>query len=621
MKKSFLSLVAVSLVLFFSASVVFATSFSDLTWAQKQKYWSIMSTDCMPLLAAKNYKDYRTCALNALETAAKYQENIVSWCTDDDGGANFTQKGIVKTDIKPNGIADYIYTFPNGKAYLMEGMCSNTNKYYKIQKNCSELGNKYHPDVVAGACVYVNNAPVFEPIGNKEVNEGEDIVFQVIANDADGDDLSYDVEGLPDGATFDWTEEKPEQGQFGWEPTYDQAGEYEVTFYVSDGDLVDKEVVKILVIDVEVCQWINSYGGVAVDGLTDVLRDSNGYYVSTGYFGDVSDGNSKIVLMKVDKAGVEQWMKLFQGVGGRAVIETDDGGYVIAGEVFANGIPFKIPVLIKTDENGNEQWVHYYGGGKDDFIWDVVQTEDGGYVSIGETTSFAQSTNSDLWVVKVDSAGGVEWQKTYGDIEHEVGYSIQQSDGGDYIITGSYQKPGSQTSDLYLLKLDNNGDKEWERTVGEGYSDGARSLKITSDGEYIVAGYTSYYGNEPNQRDAWLIKFDSNGNIMWDSNFDGGGDDIAFSVVELQDGGYVITGKTALNNGQEAVLLLKTDSDGNEEWKKVFNEGTSSTGLSIDTVDGTGYIIGGVVDIPGKSREMLLIKTDSLGSVGFDGCL
>src|SRR3989339_1085277 len=127
MKKSFLSLVAVILVLFLSVStsVVFAKSFSELTNVQKQKYWSIMKNDCVPLLLAKNYSGYRTCASNALETASNYQPNM-AWCTDSDNGADFLQKGIVKTDTKPEGVSDYIYTFQDGSIYLMEGMCSNT---------------------------------------------------------------------------------------------------------------------------------------------------------------------------------------------------------------------------------------------------------------------------------------------------------------------------------------------------------------------------------------------------------------------------------------------------------------------------------------------------------------
>src|SRR3989339_733889 len=233
-------LIVLSVFAFFSlVSVAQAVSFSDLTNLQKQFYWSCMKNDCTSLLLVKNYQAYGQCALSCLSKAVNYKESGAT-CTDSDGGANYLQKGIVKTNLKPEGINDYVYTFPNGSTYLMEGMCSGDNKYYYIQKNCSELGKKYHADVAAGACVYVNNVPVFEPIGDKNVNEGETFSFSVSATDKDWDQLVYSAENLPNGAVFNG-------GIFIWTPSYKQAGTYAITFKVSDGEGEDKSTIKIVV--------------------------------------------------------------------------------------------------------------------------------------------------------------------------------------------------------------------------------------------------------------------------------------------------------------------------------------------------------------------------------------
>lgn len=203
----------------------------------------MMSNDCIPLLNAQKYTDYRTCALNTLDKASKLVEAKDAWCNDSDGGVDFLKKGVVKTDLKPNGIEDYVYTFGGGGGtYLMEGACSSSNQYMYYQKNCSELGAKYVADVGAGACVLKNGAPVIEAIGDKTVKEGELLMFVVKASDADGDKLIYSADGLPSGAKF-------EGGVFSWVPYFDQSGTYKVTFKVSDDTVTTAQIVTINVID------------------------------------------------------------------------------------------------------------------------------------------------------------------------------------------------------------------------------------------------------------------------------------------------------------------------------------------------------------------------------------
>lgn len=219
--------------------VVEAKTFNDLTNYQKQKYWTYIK-DCSPLLLNKEYSKYRTCALEAFEKASQEKESN-AWCTDSDGGKDYLTKGIVKTDIYPQGKEDYVQTFPNGNTYLMEGFCSSKNQYAYAQKKCSDFGKKYFAK--DGACVYINQPPVLADIGNKEINEEELLTFSVFATDTDNDILTYSAEGLPTGASF-------ENKVFSWTPSYEQAGTYEVTFKVSDGELVATQTVIINIADI-----------------------------------------------------------------------------------------------------------------------------------------------------------------------------------------------------------------------------------------------------------------------------------------------------------------------------------------------------------------------------------
>ncbi len=235
-----LALVISMLVLFaISLQATSAASFSDLTSYQKQKYWDMMGKECIPLLMSQQYTAYRTCALDVMEKASQLVEADVAWCNDSDG-VDFMKKGIVKTDLEPNGIEDYVYTW-NGTNYIIEGGCSDSKQYMMYFQNCSELGEKYVADVATASCVLKNAAPVIEPIGDKTVKEGEFLKFEVKASDADGDALTWSVEGLPSGAKFDG-------GVFEWVAGAGQAGEYFLKITVSDGVVTASQSIKITIV-------------------------------------------------------------------------------------------------------------------------------------------------------------------------------------------------------------------------------------------------------------------------------------------------------------------------------------------------------------------------------------
>ncbi len=239
------------LVLFgVSLQVTSAASYWDLTSYQKQQYWKMWESDCQPLLVTQQYTDYRTCALNVMEKASKLVEPKAAWCTDSDGGIDWLKKGVVKTDLNPVGVEDYVYTFSDGSQYLLEAACSDTNEQITYYKNCAELGVKYVADVSAGACVLKNAAPVIEAVGDKTVNGGQLLTITVNATDKDGDTLIYSVAPLPIGATF-------VDNVFSWNSP-NKSGTHQVVFTVSDGTVQVSQTVKITVVSVNSAPVIES---------------------------------------------------------------------------------------------------------------------------------------------------------------------------------------------------------------------------------------------------------------------------------------------------------------------------------------------------------------------------
>lgn len=606
-------LIVLSVFAFFSlVSVAHAVSFSDFTNSQKQFYWSCMSKDCISLLLNKNYSAYGQCALSCLSKAGSYKESNAT-CNDSDGGINYLVKGLVTTDLNSAGKDDYCYTFnkgtPQEKTYLFEGVCKD-NKYVAYQKKCTEIGAKY--SCLSGACVNMNkiptisfvspednstvkgtqiiktvakdddgtinsikilfsvngidfseikfcantpectfewdttkfsnsqywfkasandndggtalaeasffvknnHAPKFDLIGDKSVNEGSELSFLVSATDEDGDNLVYSASGLPEGATFD-------SNTFTWTPSYEQAGEYEVTFKVSDGKAEDSKAIVVSITD------------------------------------------------KCDSA-VNKWDKTFGGSGNdnaSSIQQTTDGGYIVAGQINCSngGVGCDVWVF-KLDSIGNLIWDRTFGGSDYDSANSIQQTTDGGYIVAGSTISKGAGEH-DVWVLKLDSSGYLEWDKTFGEGEIDQGTSIQQTTDGGYIVAGWSNLKDTGNNNTLILKLDSNGNLIWDKTFG-GSDDWNLAFEIhqTINVGYIVVGKTvsKSTGNE----DAWIFKLDSNGNLEWDKTFGGEYGDHAHSIQQTTDGGYIVAaGTNSKGAGDWDAWVLKLDSNGNLECK------------------------------------------------------
>ncbi|MHC4633484.1 MAG: hypothetical protein ACYS9C_19735, partial [Planctomycetota bacterium] len=230
---------------------------------------------------------------------------------------------------------------------------------------------------------------------------------------------------------------------------------------------------------------------------------------------------SDVYLIKTDSNGNGEWEKTFGGSGGEwgySVQQSTDGGYIIAGYTSSYGAGASDVYLIKTEPNGNSQWQKTFGGSEGDQGWSVQQTTDGGYIIAGWTDSYGAG-NDDVYIIKTDPNGNSVWHKTFGGSGNDMAYSVQQTSDTGYIITGSTYSYPVGDWDVYLIKTDPNGNSQWQKTFGGSESDGGRSGQQTSDGGYIIAGYTWSFGAE--MRDVYLIKLCSDGTLSVDFNCNG----------------------------------------------------------------------------------------------------
>ena len=291
----------------------------------------------------------------------------------------------------------------------------------------------------------------------------------------------------------------------------------------------------------------------------------------------------------------EQWTQTFGGADreyGHSVQQTQDGGYIITGSTSSFGNGDSDVYLIKTDSNGNELWTQTFGGIDREYGHSVQQTQDGGYIITGyyynlESLGTNNNGNSvsqifqDIYLIKTDGSGNEIWSKTFEGLGNDLGNSVQQTNDGGYIICGETESFGNGDWDVYLIKTDNNGDSLWTKTFGGSNDDVGQSIHQTNDGGYIITGSTQSFGN--GGYDVWLIKTDENGDTLWTKTFGGSNWDFGYSVQQTTDGGYIITGSTlSFGNGGGDVYIIKTDGNGNVT--STFNIPTPSSNRKLDKV-------------------------------------
>jgi hypothetical protein len=314
-----------------------------------------------------------------------------------------------------------------------------------------------------------------------------------------------------------------------------------------------------------------------------VVQTSDSGYALVGF--TQTEDHSVCWLVKTDPDGNMEWNKTFEDGLANSIVQTGDGGYVLAGSTSSFGAGGSDFWLVKTDPLGNIEWNKTYGGQYDDSVYSMVQTSDGGYAIAGETKSYGASF-TDFLLVKTDSLGNMEWNKTYDAIKGRdyAPYLVQASDGG-YALAGRTQSSVVEGYVCWLVKTDSFGNMAWNKTYGESGDPHPESIVQTKDGGYAIAGAkdssTAVYS------DFWLVKTDSAGNMEWNKTYTlSRVGDWCHSMVQTKDGGYLLAGE----KGYTTILLIKTDSSGDMEWNQTYGYGVAN--CLIKTSDG-GYAMAG----------------------------
>ena len=316
--------------------------------------------------------------------------------------------------------------------------------------------------------------------------------------------------------------------------------------------------------------WNMTFGGKNYDVGRSIIEISNGYifvgrtqsYGSTGY---------NLWMVKIDNNGNEEWNRTYGGANddwGSYIIQSEDG-FIISGTTYSYGHGDADVWLLKTDFEGNELWNQTYGGKLVEFSWSIEQTNDGGYIIGALSNSFGNGL-FDGWIIKTDDYGVEQWNRTYGGTNDEWILEIHQTIDNGFIIIGGTYSQGSGGADIYLIKTDSNGNEEWNRTYGNQYHNNGFAVKETKDGGYIISAESKIninYDEEPNFY-ALVIKTDNKGFILWDRIFGQLNHDTRGTCIkETPDGGYIFSATDVnLQEGNCSVLLIKTDVSGNIIW-------------------------------------------------------
>jgi len=311
--------------------------------------------------------------------------------------------------------------------------------------------------------------------------------------------------------------------------------------------------------------WFKHYGGSSDDKGFSIQQTSEGGYIVAGETGSYTHGGADFAIYKLDSLGNKTWFRHYGGAymdRAYSIQQTSEGGYVVAGYTYSYSHGIEDFAIYKLNSSGDKIWFKHYGGANNDEGYSIQQTSDGGYIVAGETQSFT-SGGADFAIYKLDSSGNKVWFKHYGGTGEEVAYSIQQTSDGGYIVAGYTESYTYGNEDFAIYRLDSNGNQVWFKHYGGIGYDGAKSIQQTTDGGYIVTGYTGSFSVA--SYDFAIYKLNSSGSKDWFKNYGGTDWDEGASVKQTSDGGYVVAGYTwSYSHGRTDFAIYKLDSDGNK---------------------------------------------------------
>ena len=453
--------------------------------------------------------------------------------------------------------------------------------------------------------------------------------------------------------------------------------------------------------------WNRFYGGMSMDTGFEALQTSDNGFIILGQTFSYGAGLSDIWIIKIDSIGNKIWDNTYGTKKvdiGYDICESNEDGYIVAGTTISKKTNSLDAYVVKIDSIGNVIWTQSYGGLDIDGVSSIAKiTDDYGYVLLGYTKSymldksrikkrgffgrilaniFKKKPTSEIWIINIDEFGDRNWHNTYGGKKEDYGKSIKLMADGGYLIAAETNSIGAGRNDIWLLKIDKNGKIEWDNTIGNKKDEYFSSAMILPNDNIIISGFKTVkdkfsmknsimaiIDNEPNSRkkkksfvnmldqegknkwevnlsedeenniafttfisdrilmagqkstrfngygDAWLVSLDLNGRKKWEESYGGRGSDGGNYAIKVSDGGYIMVGYTdAYGNGMNDIWLIKTDFTGEKEWSQVYGGKKDDYGWGVtETIDGGYVIVGETFSFGNGQSDIYLFKVDSVG--------
>ena len=307
-------------------------------------------------------------------------------------------------------------------------------------------------------------------------------------------------------------------------------------------------------------EWIKTYGGEQYESAFNAKQTNDGGYFFTGYNSSTGAGLYDFWLVKLNNQGTIAWQKTYgtanADIGFYGDI-TSDNGFILTGYTVPENRMDKDIWLIKTDGEGNELWSHTFGDNLSQSGTFLQETDDSGFIVIGETTG--SSTQTDIILLKTDHNGIEEWRRVISEPGSDVPYAIKQTNNG-YIMVATTTSMGAGNKDILLISFDLDGNIMWQKTYGGPALEYGFDVILDDDG-YVLTGSTSSYGTM--FYDMWIIKVDLGGEIIWDEIYSGNNIDIGRAIINNQSGGFTVLGQTSsYGAGEFDFWVLKMDNNG-----------------------------------------------------------
>ncbi|WP_024768533.1 fibronectin type III domain-containing protein [Aquimarina macrocephali] len=384
------------------------------------------------------------------------------------------------------------------------------------------------------------------------------------------------------------------------------------TFITEGGEIINEEVS---------IAWQKSLGGTFDDEAYEIEQTSDGGYIIGGSSestdGDVggNKGGKDCWIIKLDSLGNIEWETNLGGSNNETIHgiqQTMDGGYIVGafstssdGDVGGNN-GMRDFWIVKLNASGNLVWETNLGGTSDDILESIQQTSDGGYVAVGFSLSgngnvTGNNGKADAWIVRLDETGNLVWETNLGGPENDFMGSIDQTIDLGFIVAGYTTTENKR--DLWIAKLDDTGNLDWQKTLGGSENEEAVSVEQTIDSGYIIGGYSTSVdgdvGENKGSADAWIIKLNVTGDLLWEKTLGGSGSDGVGEIKEV-GGGYIAVGSTnsldgdlTSNNGARDFWILRLDTFGNIIWQESLGGPGDDYGFSIQQTADNGYIVAG----------------------------